>query len=277
MPEIFDLLTGLPMGEPEKPIAPWLGGKRNLSKRICGLIDTTSHETYAEPFLGMGGVFLRRRSRPPLEAVNDISGDVVTLFRVMQRHPDALKAALRWRMASRDEFQRLLKEDAEALTDIERAARTLYLQRLAFGGKVTGQAFGVSAGRPRWRPEGLLRRLDRLHDRLAGVVIERLHYANFIERYDADGTLFYLDPPYWNGESDYGKGVFARPDFERISDALKTIKGRFLLSLNDVPEIREIFGWARLVPVKHVFSISEGAPTEAAELLITSLDAPGTV
>ena len=52
---------------PTRPIAPWLGGKRNLAKRICALIDTIPHETYAEGFVGMGGVFLRRSSRPRSE------------------------------------------------------------------------------------------------------------------------------------------------------------------------------------------------------------------
>lgn len=47
-----------------RPVAPWLGGKRNLAKRICALIDAVSHSTYAEPFIGMGGIFLRRTSRP---------------------------------------------------------------------------------------------------------------------------------------------------------------------------------------------------------------------
>lgn len=45
---------------PVSPVAPWLGGKRNLAKRICAIIDADTHTTYAEPFVGMGGIFLRR-------------------------------------------------------------------------------------------------------------------------------------------------------------------------------------------------------------------------
>ena len=44
---------------PINPVAPYLGGKRNLAKQIIARIDEIPHATYAEPFVGMGGVFLR--------------------------------------------------------------------------------------------------------------------------------------------------------------------------------------------------------------------------
>lgn len=50
--------------EPTLPVAPYLGGKRNLARRICAILDATPCQTYAEPFVGMGGIFLRRRARP---------------------------------------------------------------------------------------------------------------------------------------------------------------------------------------------------------------------
>ncbi|WP_394341509.1 DNA adenine methylase [Rhodobacter maris] len=90
-----------------------------------------------------------------------------------------------------------------------------------------------------------------------------------IRRYDAPETLFYLDPPYWGCEGDYGKELFSRDDFARLADALRGIDGRFLLSINDVPEIREIFSWAEIEPVRTTYSIAgKGQSTPAAELLI---------
>jgi hypothetical protein len=67
------------------PPAPYLGGKRNLASRITALIATVDHETYVEPFVGMGGIFFRRRQRPRSEVINDLSGDVANLFRKI--HP----------------------------------------------------------------------------------------------------------------------------------------------------------------------------------------------
>lgn len=254
-----------------EPAAAWMGGKRHLSRRICGLLAATDHQAYVEPFTGQGGVFLRRLRRPAVEVINDINGDVVTLFRVLQRYPEALFQELRWRPAMRSEFERLKEVRDDDLLDIERAARFLYLQTLAFGGKVTGQSFGVSATQPQTFDIRRLRpRLERIHDRLAGVVIERLDWMDCLGRYDREGTLFYLDPPYWGGERDYGDGVFLRGDFQRMADRLRDIRGRFLLSINDRPEIREMYAWADIEPVRTTYTVGGGAAadTRVAELLI---------
>lgn len=62
--------------QPIRPIAPYLGGKRNLAKRLCAIIDRDVHDTYAEPFVGMGGIFLRRTRRPRAEFINDRGREV---------------------------------------------------------------------------------------------------------------------------------------------------------------------------------------------------------
>lgn len=108
------------------------------------------------------------------------------------------------------------------------------------------------------------------NSRLAGVVIECLDFEAFLRRYDSPGTLFYLDPPYWGSEGDYGKALFGRGDFERLAGALRGLKGRFLMSINDVPEIRAMFAWARIEEVKTTYTIAgKGAARPAAELLIS--------
>lgn len=258
--------------EPTLPVAPWLGGKRNLAKQICALIDATPCTTYAEPFVGMGGIFLRRATRPRAEVINDRGRDVSNLFRILQRHYPQFLDTLRFQLTTRAEFERLVATDPSTLTDLERAARFLYLQRTAFGGKVSGQNFGVSRDRPgRFNLTTLEPMLEDLHTRLAGVVIECLDYSDFIRRYDAAGTLFYLDPPYWGSEDDYGKAMFAREDFQKLADQLSSIQGRFILSINDVPEIRIMFAWANIEPVSTTYSIGNHAGRGAAraELVIS--------
>ena len=256
--------------QPVLPIAPYLGGKRNLAKRLTKLIASIPHTTYAEPFIGMGGVFFRRATQPKAEVINDINKDISTLFRILQRHYPQFLDTIKFQITSRTEFNRLVDTDPDTLTDLERAARFLYLQRTAFGGKVSGRNFGVSNERPaRFNLTTLEPMLEGVHERLSGVVIECLPYGEFITRYDKPTSLFYLDPPYWGCENDYGKNIFAQSDFDALAIQLKQITGRFIMSINDVPEIREMFSFASIEPVETTYSVGKGNRHKIGELLIT--------
>ena len=263
--------------KPVKPAAGYIGGKRNLAKRLCALIDQVEHDAYAEPFVGMGGIFLRRSSRPKVEAINDISGDVANFFRVLQEHYPYFIDMLRWRIASRNEFERLTGLDPEKLTDLQRAARFLYLQRMGFGGKVNGRTFGVDKlGSARFNIGKLEPLLADIHERLLGVVIEQLPFEQFIARYDRPGMLFYCDPPYFGCEDDYGADVFDRSDFARLSNALARARGQFIISINDTPEIREIFSQFELNEISTTYTLN-GATQRAGnakELLISNFALP---
>ena len=91
---------------PAAPVAGWLGGKKHLHATIIDRIERIPHRTYVEPFVGMGGVFLRRRFRPRLEVANDRNGEIVNLFRILQRHLPQLMEVMRFQVASRSEFER---------------------------------------------------------------------------------------------------------------------------------------------------------------------------
>ena len=263
---------------PVAPAAGYQGGKRNLARRICALIDRTPHDGYAEPFVGMGGIFLRRSTRPRAEVINDISGDVATFFRVLQEHYPYFIDLLRFRIASRAEFDRLCGMDPTRLTDLQRAARFLYLQRLAFGGKVTGRTFGVDSRQgARFNISKLEPMLGEIHERLVGVTIEQLPFDRFIPRYDRPGMLFYLDPPYFGCEDDYGSDVFDRADFARLAELLRGAAGRFIVSINDHPTVREIFAGFEFQEVETTYTIATaaiGGGKRAGELIITNF-APG--
>lgn len=255
---------------PVDPVAPYVGGKRRLASRIVERIDAIPHETYCEPFVGMGGVFLRRRSSPRSEVVNDASRDVANFFRILQRHYPQFMETLKFQISSRAEFERLCAANPDTLTDLERAARFLYLQRLTFGGKVAGRSFGVDYGRGgRFNLMTLGPRLEELHERLAGVVIECLDFEAFVQRYDRPKTLFYLDPPYYGTESLYGRDLFARADFERLASALAEVRGAWLLSINDCPEIRAIFCRFDFEELTTIYTVAGGHQAkQVGELLI---------
>ena len=112
--------------------------------------------------------------------------------------------------------------------------------------------------------------LESLHERLAGVIIERLPWADLIRRYDRPQTLFYLDPPYWGCEEYYGKGIFGREDFDRLAAQLEGIEGRFILSLNDTPEVRALFAAFTIEAVETTYTVHNKARGRKARELIIS-------
>lgn len=259
--------------KPAIPVAPYIGGKSKLAQLIIEQIESVPHTTYAEAFIGMGGVFLRRPFYAKGEIINDFNRDVANLFRVLQTHYVPLLEYLKWQVTARDEFERLMKLDPTALTDIQRAARFLYLQKLAFGGKVTGRNFGmIYDGPARFDVTKLVPILESVHDRLSRVIVECMDYKDFIKRYDRPETLFYLDPPYYGNEGDYGKDMFGREEFKAMASLLSDLKGMFILSLNDRPEVRQVFSEYNIYPVSTTYTLARGGhKKQVGEVLITNV------
>ena len=174
-------------------------------------------------------------------------------------------------LASRAAFARLLAAPPKTMTDIQRAARFADLQRLMFGGKpahlATPGQMGPSTHHPAQLTAARMRRLIRAaHERLQGVHIECLDWA----RLHRPRTLFYLDPPYLGHEADYGKGMFSVDDFARMAELLRGIEGRFILSLNDTPEVRAMFEGFEIKTVETRYSVNVKATRRAREVLISN-------
>jgi DNA adenine methylase len=236
-------------------LVPYRGGKRLLTKTILSVIP--EHEVYCEPFAGSATVLLAKM--PSLcEVLNDVNGEMVNLFRIIQLHPEEFIRQVRWNLRSREEFARLKDSKPQNLTDIQRAARIYFLLRAGYAGKLpdvgchfTGRTEGNA------RPFSIYRieeTLYEVHQRLESVTIEHLPYSDCIRRYDTPSTFFYLDPPYWNHETDYGAGIFTPEDFSSLKQILEGLQGKFLLSINDTPEIRELFVGFHLKEVSTIYT-----------------------
>lgn len=263
--------TAGPPVSPARPAYPYMGGKKLLAKTIIAEIVKVPHDLYGEPFIGGAGVFLRRPEAVKTEVINDLNRDVANFFRVLQRHEQAFFDMLKWRLSGRAEFDRLMKQDPETLTDLERAARFLYLQRMAVGGKVEGRHFGANRmTSSRFNLPRLLPILEEVHERLARVVIECLPYDAFLARYDRPGALFYIDPPYHGCENYYGRGMFSRSDFARLAEILRDLKGRFIMSINDVPAIRKLFAGFAMREIDTTYTAGQAKRIPAKELLISN-------
>ena len=251
----------------KSPLA-WLGGKSRLADRIIEKMP--AHQTYCEVFAGAAWV-LFKKPESKVEIINDINSDLTNLYRCVKFHLAELVAQFRWMLVSRDEFDRFLKTPADTLTDIQRAARFFYLAKSSFGARIVKPTYGISAtGAPRLNLLRIEEDLSEAHLRLARVFIENKPYDQVIQRFDKPGTLFYIDPPYWDCEKDYGEGLFSKEDFGRLAGLLGAVKGKFILSLNDTPGVRETFAEFRIEAVKTRYSISGSSKQEAAEVLISN-------
>lgn len=253
----------------KSPIA-WVGGKSKLADAIIERIPP--HVCYVEPFAGAGWVFFKK-DRSKSEALNDINKDLVTFYRVLKNHPKALADEMRWLITARAEFDRLQRTDTETLTDIQRAARFYYIVKTSFGSKFDKATFGVSkTGKPRFNPnaDALLADFEPIAQRLSRCIIENLGYAECIDRYDRETTFFYIDPPYWDCEDYYGKGLFSKDDFTALAEQLASIKGKFIMSLNDTAGVRETFADFKFEKVQTRYNICSVANQVVGEVLISN-------
>ena len=254
---------------PRSPIA-WVGGKSKLTAEIIPLIP--KHRCYVEVFAGAAWMLFRK---PPskLEVINDINGDLVTFYRVIKHHRVAFVDAFNDMLTSRDEFERFKQTPIQVLTDIQRAVRFYYLLRNTFGAKVNAISYVVSNSRPpRINIDQLTADIAEASQRLKHVNVEHLPYDKLIPRLDHETTFYYLDPPYWDCEDIYGKGLFDKDDFRQLRDLLLNIKGQFIMSINDVPQIRELFAQFHIKEVQTEYTLSSTKPKLAKELLIANFN-----
>ncbi len=133
------------------------------------------------------------------------------------------------------------------------------------------RTFGVSCDRgSRFDIQKLAPVLKDIQARLASVVIENLDWIDFIDRYDQAETLFYIDPPYWGTEKYYGSNLFNRAQFALMAKRLNNIDGYFIMSINDVPEIRKLFEGFKITEVATTYSLGTNNAHKASELIITN-------
>lgn len=218
---------------------PWMGSKRRMARKL--LESLPEHTTFVEVFAGSAALLFAREEPAEVEVINDIDGELVNFFRVLKHHLGEFCQQFRWAVTSRKMWDWAKDTPTEVLTDIQRAARFYYLQRLCFGGKPHGRTFGYAlTAKPRLNLVRIEEELSEVHARLARVLVENLDWQECLRRYDRPATLFFLDPPYL-ATAQYGS-KWGVEQFEELAETLAGIHGRGILTLNDHPEVRRIFG-----------------------------------
>lgn len=248
-------------GDTMNSFISWTGGKKLLRKAILEQFpEPDTFDRYIEVFGGAAWLLFSRDCHAKMEVYNDVNGQLVNLFRVVKYHPDALQKELEWTLMSREIFFDAI-QDMHGLTDIQRAAHFWIAIKESFG--TDCRSFGVH-GRDMQKAVDFLQEASK---RLNRVVIEHLDFGQLIKTYDRPGALFYLDPPYYNAEH-YYPDRFQPEDHTRLKTVLDHIKGRFVLSYNDCPEIRELYGGYTMIEVDRMDNLVMSRSRRYKELII---------
>jgi DNA adenine methylase len=219
-----------------KPILRWPGGKSRMLKHILPAIP--QHVCYCEPFAG-GLAVLLAKQRSNVEIVNDMNGTLVALYRNLQFHLPALLAEMDWLFSSRQNLHDFIKQPG--ITEIQRAARFLLVNRTSFGGNMHSFAVAKTRGGGSAFDRNLTADLLRgAHERLNKVVVENLPYERCFANYDSKDSFFFVDPPYLNAATAAYKG-WTETEMRGLQRRIGKLKGRFILTVDDSSLNRELF------------------------------------
>ncbi len=261
----------------------WVGGKSRLRKHIIEILP--SHTCYVEPFAGAAWVLF---GKPPsdVEVINDINEELITFFRVVKHKPEELIKSFEWELVSRAEFTRLASLDTSKLTDVQRAHRFYYLIMAGWGGELRYPRFQTSitdgghGNRLIGALETLSERLKPVHDRLRTVIIESMDWKDCVDRYDRNGTVMYLDPPYPGNKVNYANNMRDREAHEELAERLGKTTCLWILSTYDTQEMRDLFSDYTITKIKSASGMNTkkrgSTRVQNQEILVTNYD-PTTI
>lgn len=246
-----------------KPPIPRMGGKSKLRKTIIERIP--DHVCYVEPFFGAGWVFFGKEPSK-VEVINDVDKELINMFKMIKYHAPEIERMLEYEFSGRDMFEEYKHCTIEYLTEIQRAVRFLYLISQSFAGKGSTYGYGTNTKpSPQIFYNGVL---NDIKERLRNTYVENKSFEDIIKRYDRAHTFFFCDPPYYE-TCGYGNS-FGKDEHLILRDVLSKIQGKFLLTINDHPKVREWYKDFNIEEVKVGYSISreQAARKEYGELII---------
>ena len=242
-----------------------MGGKSRLKKKIIERIP--EHKCYIELFFGAGWVYFDKQPSK-VEVINDIDKELINLFKMIKYHAPEIERLLQYEFSGRDIFEEYKNCTLEYLTEINRAIRFLYLITQSFAGK--GNSYGY-ATTTKPAPQIFYKDvLLKLKERLRNTYIENLSFEKIIAKYDREYSFFFCDPPYF--ETSGYESEFGEKEHLILRDKLKSLKGKFLLTINDHEKVREWYKDFNIEEVQVSYSVSKESKgrKKYGELIITN-------
>ena len=246
----------------------WPGGKVRQAAQLIAMLP--EHHCYVEVFGGMGSVLLNKPAAK-VEVYNDIDGRLVSLFRTLKYHYLELDRELDWLLRSRQMFDDFREQ--QGLTEIHKAARFLFLVSTSFASKgmVFSRASASNKSGVALTIPVLRERARHVSSRLERVSIEQLDWLDCLEKFDGPGTVFFIDPPYTGSHNWYQYELSDR-SHDKLAEALRRIKGKFLLTDADKPAVRERYRGFQMQSITTRFTASNVGVTHFRELIVTNYE-----
>lgn len=224
----------------------YYGGKQKMLDIILPLIPP--HRIYCEPFFGGGAVFFAKKPSP-VEFINDIDDRVITFYNVVANKFDELKQMIDGSLHSESTHKwtkEIIKDKSGKFTDVERAFAFFYQTNCSYN-KTISRGFSFSLDRNKSKYYSTKKDLinKELKERLSNVTILCRDALKAIKGCDSEETFHFIDPPYVSANMGH-YDFYTKDDFLKLLETLKDIKGKFLLTTYDEPELAELskqMGW----------------------------------
>lgn len=228
------------------PPIKWPGGKRGLASKILEFVPT-EFGTYFEPFFGGGAVFFALQ--PENAILSDANEELINAYNQIKNNRPLLIKSMRAMKNSETEYYRIRASSPRA--PLQKAARMLYLSRLAFNGihrvNLKGE-FNVPYGQKTHLSTADEDQLLRASLALQNAELLSGDFEQ-ITQYAIPGDVLYFDPPYTvahanNGFIKYNERIFSWQDQERLADHAKKLATqgcRVIISNADHSSLREIY------------------------------------
>jgi DNA adenine methylase len=246
------------------PVLKWVGGKRQLLDEYKPLLPKRI-TSYCEPFVGGGALLFRLQ--PSTAYINDINEELIRVYEVIKNDVDTLITTLQGFKNDADSFYDVRdwdrnKDTYDALTDVQKAARIIYLNKTCYNG-----LFRVNNAGEFNAPFGYYRNPNIVNaptlKAVSGYLNKATIHFSSIDYADVlagipRGTFVYLDPPYdpvssTSSFTGYTKGGFTREEQIRLRENCDVLNARgikFMLSNSATDFIKEQYAAYNITTVQ---------------------------
>lgn len=274
---IYENIKKHPPGAAAVSFIPWVGGKGKIAGLISQMCSVIKHDIYVEPFCGGASVYFHKKP-VNISVLNDTNDNLVNLFNQLRDNTEEFLFKLFHTVKSKEQYDDFLKKlrrgELKNVSDVDRAVIYFNTINYAFSAVEEGAHFAFNDRKILYEVFAQLVKCAEKLNKDATIILNK-DYRYVIKKFmKKKNVLFFMDPPYWvtiGGK--YYKYVFKEEDhytLKTFADAIHRNGNYFIITYDDVPEIRDLYQKYRISKVPILYSAQRGDNVMAEELIITN-------